>query len=386
MGFFKKLFKGVKKVVKKIGKGIKSAFKSVGKFMGKLGIIGQIGLGLLLPGVGAMLGKAAGFLIGTGGTVATAAGNFINAALNIGTKVGNVFQTVTKGVTKVIGDVVGTAANKLGLADPIKSLTSKLGMGVDGAGIDISQKKNFGDIFKTVGEEATKVLDSGRDLFSMDTLTGEHASVTKYLDDLKAKRDALVPDLPNVSAEMDSVTNEFTGKLVETPDIVAENAMSQAKDLATGPNLTGVENMSRVEIPPAPNAPQMSTVADGVTNVATEPKSLLSKASDFVVEKAGEARVKLGETIAEAPSKFIDTALMTSAQKAGGGIPDVNYTTYATSVAQLPQSVSIGAGDSPYGVNVAEYINNNTNFINTSPYGYNAAAWNNYQASMRGVA
>lgn len=356
MGFFKKLFKGVKKVVKKIGKGIKSAFKSFGKFMGKLGIIGQIGLGLLLPGVGAMLGRAAGFLIGTGGTVATAAGNFINAALNVGTKVGNVFQTVTKGVTKVIGEVVGTAANKLGLADPIKSLTSKLGMGVDGAGIDISQKKNFGDIFKTVSDQANEVLKSGRDLFSMDTLTEKHASVTKYLDKTKV---------------VDTAT-----------DITAE----QAKDLATGPNLTDVENMSRVEIPPTPDAvtPQMSTVADGVTT--TEPKSLLSKASDFVVEKAGEARVKLGETLTDAPSKFIDTALMTSAQKAGGGIPDVNYTTYATSVAQLPQSVSIGAGDSPYGVNVAEYISNNTNFVNTSPYGYNAAAWNNYQASMRGVA
>lgn len=352
---FKKLFKGIKKVVKKIGKGIKSAFKSVGKFMGKLGIIGQIGLGLLLPGVGAMLGKAAGFLIGTGGTVATAAGNFINAALNIGTKVGNVFQTVTKGVTKVVGDVVGAAANKLGLADPIKTLTSKLGMGVDGQGINIGNKK-FGDVFQTVSDQANEVLKSGRDLFSMDTLTEKHASVAKYLDKTKV---------------VDTAT-----------DITAE----QAKDLATGPNLTDVENMSRVEIPPAPNAPQMSTVADGVTNVAAEPKSLLSKASDFVVEKAGEARVKLGETIAEAPSKFIDTALMTSAQKAGGGIPDVNYTTYATSVAQLPQSVSIGAGDSPYGVNVAEYINNNTNFVNTSPYGYNAAAWNNYQASMRGVA
>ena len=362
MGFLKKLFKGVKKVVKKIGKGIKSAFKSVGKFMGKLGIIGQIGLGLLLPGVGAMLGKAAGFLIGTGGTVATAAGNFINAALNIGTKVGNVFQTVTKGVTKVIGDVVGTAANKLGIADPIKSLTSKLGMGVDGTGIDISQKKNFGDIFKTVGEEATKVLDSGRDLFSMDTLTEKHASVAKYLDKTKV---------------VDTAT-----------DITAE----QAKDLATGPNLTDVENMSRVEIPPAPDAvtPQMSTVADGVTNVATEPKSLLTKivedplgsakkGVEYVVEKGA---TKTGEALTEA----LPTMITTASQKAGGGFPDVNYTTYATSVAQLPQSVSIGAGDSPYGVNVAEYINNNTNFVNTSPYGYNAAAWNNYQASMRGVA
>ena len=384
MGFFKKLFKGVKKVVKKIGKGIKSAFKSFGKFMGKLGIIGQIGLGLLLPGVGAMLGKAAGFLIGTGGTVATAAGNFINAALNVGTKVGNVFQTVTKGVTKVVGDVVGAAANKLGLADPIKTLTSKLGMGVDGQGINIGNKK-FGDVFQTVSDQANEVLKSGRDLFSMDTLTGEHASVTKYLDDLKVKRDALVPDLPNVSAEMDSVTNEFTGKLVETPDIVAENAMSQAKDLATGPNLTGVENMSRVEIP---NAPQMSTVADGVT--ATEPKSLLTKivedplgtarkGVEYVVEKGA---TKTGEALTEA----FPTMITTASQKAGGAYPDINYNTLTTSVAQLPQSVSIGAGDSPYGVNVAEYISNNTNFVNTSPYGYNAAAWNNYQASMRGVS
>ena len=359
MGFFKKLFKGVKKVVKKIGKGIKSAFKSFGKFMGKLGIIGQIGLGLLLPGVGAMLGKAAGFLIGTGGTVATAAGNFINAALNVGTKVGNVFQTVTKGVTKVVGDVVGAAANKLGLADPIKTLTSKLGMGVDGQGINIGNKK-FGDVFQTVSEQANEVLKSGRDLFSMDTLTEKHASVAKYLDKTKV---------------VDTAT-----------DITAE----QAKDLATGPNLTDVENMSRVEIPPAPDAvtPQMSTVADGVT--ATEPKSLLTKivedplgtarkGVEYVVEKGA---TKTGEALTEA----LPTMITTASQKAGGGFPDVNYTTYATSVAQLPQSVSIGAGDSPYGVNVAEYINNNTNFVNTSPYGYNAAAWNNYQASMRGVA
>ena len=38
MGFFSKVWKGVKKTFKKIGKGIKKAFKSVGKFMGKIGI------------------------------------------------------------------------------------------------------------------------------------------------------------------------------------------------------------------------------------------------------------------------------------------------------------------------------------------------------------
>ena len=41
MGFFKKIFRGVKKVFKKIGKGIKGVFKGVGKFMNKIGIVGQ---------------------------------------------------------------------------------------------------------------------------------------------------------------------------------------------------------------------------------------------------------------------------------------------------------------------------------------------------------
>lgn len=381
MGFIKKLFKGVKKVVKKIGKGIKSAFKSVGKFMGKLGIIGQIGLGLLMPGIGAMFGKFAGALIGTGGTVATAAGNFINAALNIGTKVGNVFSSITKGVTNVVGEVVGAAANQLGLANPIKNFTGALGIN-KGNGWNVAGK-DFGSIMKTVSDAGTDLVSKGQDLFSMDTLTGKHASVSKYLDELKVKRDALVPDL-NVSAEMDSVTNEFTGKLVETPDIVLEDSMAKAKALATGPNLTGVENMSRgLDGTIASNTAQMSTVADGVTNVAAEPKSLLSKASDFVVEKAGDARVKLGEALTDAPKTVVDTAAATFGQKVGGAYPDVNYTTNVASVASMPSSMSIGSGDYAGDINLNAYMDN-TNYMNASPYGHTAAIYN-YGQSMRGV-
>ena len=113
MGFFSKIFKGVKKVFKKIGKGIKSAFKSVGKFMGKLGIIGQIGLGLLLPGLGSMLGNFAGTLMSSSSVIAQGAGQFINAAVNVGTKIGSTFKTITEGVTSVIGETVGAVANKI---------------------------------------------------------------------------------------------------------------------------------------------------------------------------------------------------------------------------------------------------------------------------------
>ena len=128
MGFFSKIFKGVKKVFKKIGKGIKSAFKKVGKFMGKLGIIGQIGLGLLLPGIGGMLGKWAVTAMGSSSAIVSAAGHFVNAAVQIGTKVGSVFKTVTQGVTNVIGETVGAALNKVGLDGVVLDVTKSLGI------------------------------------------------------------------------------------------------------------------------------------------------------------------------------------------------------------------------------------------------------------------
>ena len=73
MGFFKKIFKGIGKVFKKIGKGIKSAFKKFGKFMGKIGVLGQVAMMFILPGVGQLLGKAWSAIAGqTAGQVAAA--------------------------------------------------------------------------------------------------------------------------------------------------------------------------------------------------------------------------------------------------------------------------------------------------------------------------
>ena len=65
MGFFKKIFKGVKKVFKKVGKAVKSAFKSVGKFMGKIGIVGQLAVGLFMPYALGFMGSTLGTWAGT---------------------------------------------------------------------------------------------------------------------------------------------------------------------------------------------------------------------------------------------------------------------------------------------------------------------------------
>ena len=118
MGFFKKIFKGIKKVFKKIGKGIKSAFKKVGKFMGKIGVVGQLGLALIMPYALPALGGLATGMMGTQlggalGAVVKGAGHFLNAAVNVGTRVGTAFKSVTSAVTDTIGNMVGATINSL---------------------------------------------------------------------------------------------------------------------------------------------------------------------------------------------------------------------------------------------------------------------------------
>ena len=56
MGFFSKIWKGVKKGFKNLFAPIKSVFKAFGKFMNKIGIIGQIAMMFIpIPGLGALM-------------------------------------------------------------------------------------------------------------------------------------------------------------------------------------------------------------------------------------------------------------------------------------------------------------------------------------------
>ena len=249
MGFFSKIFKGVKKVFKKIGKGIKSAFAKVGKFMGKLGIIGQIGLGLLLPGIGGMLGKWAVTAMGSSSAIVSAAGHFVNAAVQIGTKAGSVFKTVTQGVTNVIGETVGAALNKVGLDGVVLDVTKSLGINA-GQGINISQK-GFGSIMKVASNSMVEVAKAGGNLFSMDTLTG----MNKY------------------------------------------GVQALAKANAIGPNLTDEPIMSRIEIPEAP-APQMSALDAGDTTGLIAP-------TDNIITQDISSATALGQTLPPAGSAIV---------------------------------------------------------------------------------
>ena len=375
MGFFSKIFKGVKKVFKKIGKGIKSAFAKVGKFMGKLGIIGQIGLGLLLPGIGGMLGKWAVTAMGSSSAIVSAAGHFVNAAVQIGTKVGSVFKTVTQGVTNVIGETVGAALNKVGLDGVVLDVTKSLGINA-GQGINISQK-SFGSIMKVASNSMVEVAKAGGNLFSMDTLTG----MNKYGVQALAKANAIGPNLtdepimsrieiPEAPAPQMSALDagDTTGLIAPTDNIITQDISSAT---ALGQTL-----------PPAGSAivtPEMSQpfeiikgegIADSAYQAADSSvgvDSLLAQPDEkgFFEKTYESGKTKLGKTVSDAPSKIFNKTFGIDQPVAA------EQNIYSSNVV-LPDmdSTAIRTGRG-MAFNPMEYASNE-NYFALNPYGYSA--------------
>lgn len=120
MGFFSKIFKGVKKVFKKIGSGIKKVALKIGKVVDKLGIVGQIGLMFILPGIGGALAKGFGavtssLLGGSLGAIGQGVGHVLATAGKFASTVGNAFSSVTKGISSFVQNVGGKVLEKVGL-------------------------------------------------------------------------------------------------------------------------------------------------------------------------------------------------------------------------------------------------------------------------------
>tara|TARA_R110000737_G_scaffold314904_2_gene324785 strand:+ start:2556 stop:3755 length:1200 start_codon:yes stop_codon:yes gene_type:complete len=204
MGFFKKIFKGVKKGFKSIGKGIKSAFKKFGKFMGKIGILGQVAMMFIMPGIGGALMKGLGgigqtamsAMAGSGSAFLQGAAKVMQGAANFVGKASNVFRNVTEGVTNFVGEFSKTAANKLSSSlgfqkVPFADASSTFFSGGDSAWAKSTSKLSTRMGNLTASKDTIKALDSAAQ--SMRTL-GQPAGLKMT---------------PNAAA----TTNPLTGKL-----------------------------------------------------------------------------------------------------------------------------------------------------------------------------
>ena len=164
MGFFSRLWKGIKKVAKKVFAPIKRVFKTVGKFMGKIGIVGQLAMSFILPGIGGVLaqtfGKAVSALAGGAlGTVGKAAGWVLGKAGTFAKTIGQGFKTVTSAVTDFIGTTGKYVGGKLGIPGMDK-MTLGEAFGKEGWGGRLT------DSISKLGAEASNFWQSDLESFA----------------------------------------------------------------------------------------------------------------------------------------------------------------------------------------------------------------------------
>jgi hypothetical protein len=347
MGFFKKLFKGVKKVFKKIGKGIKKAVGKVGKFMGKLGIVGQIGLGLLLPGIGSMMGSMFSSLAGSLATssigILRGAGQVINAAVKIGTKAGNVFSSITEGVTKVVGEVAGATLNKLG---------------VKNIGTVSLEGKGFGSIWETASTAIKDVAEKGGDLFSMDTLSANNLLTTQAeqaVSQAAVSPDGGVFDAPGI---VETAVPEGTlGDAVEGFR-AAQEVSAPAVDYSTFDPATG------------------GTFVDAATTqaAATTQPSLLARAGSAIVSRTKEAVTDIPGQFSQAAIANLTAIPRDVVRSAMAPTPEVTYNVRQPAIPDIGFA-GIGQEFAQPAFDPISYFDQNQATFNQSPFGFGAALY-----------
>mgnify|MGYP003631475426 CR=1 FL=1 len=171
MGIFKK----IGKVFKKIGKGVKKVFKKFGKFMGKIGIVGQIAMMFVLPGIGAALMKGFGALwtgvVGqtAAGATASAAGATAGAAASASATAAGATaaQAAAAGATATATTTAATAASiQAGTTAITSTATGMLGSSsavLRGAGMVLEKGAQFARTiqagFKTVSQAVTGAFE-----------------------------------------------------------------------------------------------------------------------------------------------------------------------------------------------------------------------------------
>jgi len=277
-GIVKKVFKGIKKVVSKTWKGIKKAFKSIGKFMGKIGIVGQIGLALLLPGVGQILsnmlvgavpgvtGGLAGALQGMG-AVGKAASGFIKGAVKFASNTSKFFGSITDGVKQVVGDTIGAAAQSLGI-----TAESAIGQGLNKIGVNMGVD-GWGGIFTNAEKSLSNIGSSFTNIFSG---TGPSVSSNIVSQTGQQMTESVSADLTGQieqGVKLDTTLNPTSEVVVTAPDLT--KAVNPTGD-PFGP--TGTIDGITYEAGPSP-------LTSGVTPPTPE-KSLLEKTSGFVTGRS----------------------------------------------------------------------------------------------------
>ena len=194
MGKLRKIGKKIGKGFKKVGKRLKSGLGKVAKAFGKLGPLGSIGLSLILPGIGDMLGTWWKGLDQTG-FLKTIAGKFNTVYTNIKSGVGTVFNKVTDAIEygmNKLGGVVGKGEAGSNFRNFVSDVTGgfieKSEFATEKQALDLTEKVQ-GNLTDTLDGVAPKDTILKPDTDIVDSVTKKKDSIFKTLrdDDLSFK-------------------------------------------------------------------------------------------------------------------------------------------------------------------------------------------------------
>jgi len=388
MGFFSKVWKGIKKTVKKIGKGIKSAFKKFGKFMGEIGILGQVAMMFILPGIGAALGQAftgvanaAAAYGGVGSTVINAAGRVMQFVGNTVGTAGKVFNNVTKGVTDTLGNFAKTATNKLANKIGMENVFSDAAANFFGPG-DSAFSRSFG------GESRFQNLTSSESVFEnfkkdrlaeteakLNTSSGqkamEQAVAESEVDSRAYGQTEFRPD-PRIDQAIKDGTTNFSAS---TDSVVADPSAFKIDQtgLLEGVDVAPEINVGEINIDtPTVEPSLLDRISTGIQDI---PERVATKVREIADDPLGYA----GKGFEQRFQSGVQSRLM---QEAGiEAKPEYNVQNISN-VAYVPSFESFGGAQQQYG---AQEIMSPRAFeqnvvSSANPYGYTAFQYNQYMS------
>lgn len=317
MGIFSKIWKGIKKVGKKIAKGVKKTFKKIGAAIGKLGVVGQIGMMFLMPYAMGALSSFAGSALGTvgqwsanllskSGIGAKALGHTLNMVHKAGTFAGKVYTTIS--------DTIGNAVDRVG---------------------NFAKGKGF-----TLSEGRTSIFAKGNERSLLST------EGYKLPDATTVTKPTVAPTTPEVKLDFDTVapTTDSTGMLdLEglAKDVEMRTQLADINLDITGTTKPEVKSIltpdfSNIEMPKI-------DIAGKAVETVTPDLTLGEKLTEFATGKVQEGI----ETIkaydpAKALTQGVDKIIYNKALEAGGVDTTADYIDERT-VINVPEMYDVAS-------------------------------------------
>lgn len=406
MGLISKIWKktGLSKIVSYAAKRAKKTLMSFGKFMNKIGIVGQIAMMFILPGVGnalmsglsgafgtivgqtaaqaAVAGAAATTAVATaaaGGVAATAAQTALAATIASGGAAGaaavagsgllgaagsGIGATLMRGAGHVLQAAsnfvkVGSSAFKT-VTDGVSSFIGEFGktalnkipgINIQSAAADFSGA--WGRIQDNVMSNATKTLTNWNKAIGYVS-----PSSTGFLG---APSSSALTSATSVNA-----TSATKAAVIKPPTAMASGTVSKtAASTAFGGIAPPVAGGSLLAVPPPPTYMQ---------KLGTAIKGLPAKAGQAALDAIADAPAKFGNYIADAPARYVDQAVSTQIQKEIMGTPEgaKSFVTRISAIEQAPAMQSVEMNARQY-----EVSNNYNSFAANNQWGNTAQIYHN---------